>query len=63
MARAGVYHPYACASGICGACEATVLSGEPDHRDYVLTDAQRSEGHCMVVCVSRASSVELELDL
>ena len=63
MSRAGVYHPYACAAGICGACEATVVSGEPDHRDYILTDSQRDEGKRIVLCVSRSLSEVLELDL
>ena len=63
MSRAGVYHPYACVAGICGAREATVLSGEPDHRDYILTNAQRGQGKRIVLCVSRSLSPELVLDL
>lgn len=63
MWRAGVSHPYSCAAGICGACEAIVVSGEPDHRDYILTDVQRTEGRRIVLCCSRSNSPELVLDL
>ena len=63
MWRAGVQHPYSCGAGICGACEAVVVSGEPDHRDYVLTDKQRNEQRRIVLCCSRSLSQELVLDL
>ena len=59
---AGIAWPHACREGLCGSCEAGVLSGTVDHRDYVLSDAQREGGACMMVCVSRASGV-LELDI
>jgi phthalate 4,5-dioxygenase reductase subunit len=50
-----------CESGTCGTCRTKVLEGEPDHRDLVLTDAER---RCeMTVCVSRARSDELVLEL
>ena len=38
-----------------------VRAGEPDHRDLVLTDAERKRE--MTVCVSRAHSPELVLEL
>ncbi|KNE28997.1 PDR/VanB family oxidoreductase [Achromobacter spanius] len=59
---AGIAWPHACREGLCGSCEAGVLSGAVDHRDYVLSDAQREGGACMMICVSRASGV-LELDI
>ena len=52
LERAGVGVPYACRAGSCGACVTTVLSGELDHRDTLLSDAERAEGK-MLVCVSR----------
>ena len=52
-----------CGEGICGTCEATVLSGEIDHRDSVLTDRQRAAGNTMMTCVSRANGDRLVLDL
>lgn len=53
---------YSCEEGYCGTCEAMVLEGEPDHRDTVLTDEEKAEGK-MMLCVSRAKSKRLVLDL
>ena len=52
-----------CRQGICGTCEVAVLSGEPDHRDALLEDHERQAGGCMFICVSRARSDRLVLDL
>ncbi|MEP7182682.1 MAG: PDR/VanB family oxidoreductase [Betaproteobacteria bacterium] len=52
--------PSSCESGTCGTCRTRLLGGEADHRDLVLTDAERAD-HVMV-CVSRARSDELVLD-
>jgi ferredoxin-NADP reductase len=52
-----------CRQGICGTCETTVLDGEPDHRDALLDDAERQANDCMFICVSRARSDRLVLDL
>jgi len=51
-----------CEQGICGACRTTVLAGEPDHRDELLSTAERAAG-AMLICVSRAASERLVLDL
>ncbi len=53
--------PSSCESGTCGSCRMKVRAGEPDHRDLVLTDAERRRE--MTVCVSRAHSPELVLEL
>jgi ferredoxin-NADP reductase len=63
LGRCGVAEPTSCGEGICGTCETKVLSGEPDHRDFVLSDAERAAGGSMFVCVSRSRSAELVLDL
>ncbi|WP_196148688.1 PDR/VanB family oxidoreductase [Nocardia bovistercoris] len=52
-----------CAEGTCGSCETIVLAGRPDHRDSVLTDAERAAGDRMMVCVSRCLGSRLVLDL
>jgi ferredoxin-NADP reductase len=52
-----------CLEGICGTCEATVLEGVPDHRDSLLTDAERASGNVILTCVSRSRSEKLVLDL
>ncbi|MCM2563165.1 PDR/VanB family oxidoreductase [Lutimaribacter sp. EGI FJ00015] len=54
---------YDCQRGDCGICQAEVISGEPDHRDVVLSDAEKSGGKLMQICVSRAKSARLVLDL
>ena len=52
-----------CEEGLCGTCLTNVLDGEIDHRDSVLSDAQRAEGRLMLVCVSRSRGGRLTLDL
>lgn len=52
-----------CEEGYCGTCETRVLKGVPDHRDTVLTDDERATNELMMVCVSRATTDELTLDL
>ncbi|MFH8343477.1 PDR/VanB family oxidoreductase [Streptomyces sp. NPDC018045] len=53
--------PYSCEQGFCGTCQQRVLSGEVDHRDELLTDAERDDS--MLICVSRARGERLVLDL
>lgn len=60
---AGVMVPFGCRDGLCGSCLTHVCSGEPDHRDQVLTDAERKSGTVMMICVSRAKGGQIELDL
>jgi ferredoxin-NADP reductase len=52
-----------CEQGTCSACETVVLDGVPDHRDTVLTPRERAAGRHMMICVSRAISDRLVLDL
>ena len=59
----GIEHPFSCREGLCGTCLTNVLSGEPDHRDYVLTDQERASGKLMTICCSRSKSPILLLDL
>ncbi|MBA2960615.1 MULTISPECIES: PDR/VanB family oxidoreductase [Ramlibacter] len=55
--------PFACREGLCGTCETAVCEGEPEHRDYVYPPSQRDTLRTMLVCVSRAKSARLVLDL
>lgn len=57
----GVQVPSSCESGTCGSCKTRLLDGEADHRDLVLMDDEKAD-HIMV-CVSRARSPTLVLDL
>jgi vanillate O-demethylase ferredoxin subunit len=63
LLAAGVDAPYSCMGGVCRACVTTVVSGIPDHRDFVLSDAERESGDKIILCCSRAKSKELVLDL
>lgn len=58
---AGVWAPFECRRGSCGSCMTRVLDGRPDHRDSCLTDQLRATHICL--CVSRAQSTHLTLDL
>jgi len=58
---AGVDVPSSCEMGICGTCETRVVAGEVDHRDSLLTDAEREAGDVMMICVSRAACSRLVL--
>ncbi|MEX0502265.1 2Fe-2S iron-sulfur cluster-binding protein [Alphaproteobacteria bacterium LSUCC0719] len=52
-----------CADGLCGVCKCGVISGEVEHRDFVLSDRQRADS--IILCQSRAAKEDgvLELDL
>lgn len=63
LRRSGLEHASSCEMGICGTCEATVLEGEVDHRDDLLTEAEKASNSCMMTCVSRACGAKLVLDL
>jgi ferredoxin-NADP reductase len=51
-----------CQEGICGTCIMQVLGGVPEHRDNVLSSAERASGEVMAVCVSRTRGPRLVLD-
>lgn len=59
----GVPVDLSCEQGICGACLTPVLGGLPDHRDEVLSTAEREANDQMTICCSRARTAELTLDL
>ncbi|MEU6103360.1 PDR/VanB family oxidoreductase [Streptomyces flaveolus] len=60
---AGVEVLFSCTEGTCGTCETEVVEGTPDHRDSVLTEAERDAGETMLICVSRCRGRRLVLDL
>ncbi|MFJ2931613.1 PDR/VanB family oxidoreductase [Streptomyces sp. NPDC087219] len=61
--NAGIDVDSSCRDGICGSCETRVLDGTPDHRDFLLSEAERTAGATMMICVSRCASGRLVLDL
>jgi ferredoxin len=52
-----------CSDGICGVCKCGLVSGDVEHRDFVLSNAQR-EGQ-IILCQSRAAAKDgtVEIDL
>ena len=63
LKREGIKVTCSCQSGTCGTCETVVLAGTPEHRDFVLSEEERELNETMMICVSRALSAELVLDL
>jgi tetrachlorobenzoquinone reductase len=53
---AGLEVPCSCQQGICGTCETRIVSGEVDHRDSILSSAERAANQTMMTCVSRAKA-------
>lgn len=49
----GVKVDVKCSDGICGVCKCRLISGEVEHRDFVLSRAQRREA--VILCQSRAA--------
>ncbi|MEU1196305.1 PDR/VanB family oxidoreductase [Streptomyces sp. NPDC005813] len=60
---AGIGVASSCRDGICGSCETRVLDGTPDHRDFLLSEAEHTANATMMICVSRCASGRLVLDL
>ncbi|GAA3884325.1 PDR/VanB family oxidoreductase [Leifsonia kafniensis] len=61
--EAGASVIYSCMEGTCGTCETRIVCGEADHRDSILTDDEKNANEMMMICVSRAKSARLELEL
>jgi vanillate O-demethylase ferredoxin subunit len=49
--------------GDCGLCQVGVIEGIPDHRDYILSEHERSGNKIMQICISRAKTPRLILVL
>jgi|TARA_R110000868_G_scaffold87644_3_gene244906 ferredoxin-NADP reductase len=60
---AGIAVDCSCREGVCGSCEVAVLEGDIDHRDGVLTKAEKAANNTMMICVSGCKSNRLVLDL
>lgn len=53
LAQNGVHVDVKCADGICGVCKCDLIAGEVEHRDFVLSKAQRQGA--VILCQSRAA--------
>lgn len=63
LEEVGIYVASSCREGTCGSCETAVVAGTPEHHDSLLTEAERAAGDTMMICVGRAVSASLTLDL
>lgn len=61
--RAGVTIDSLCREGVCGTCEVAILEGEADHRDQYLDDDEKAAQKTILLCVSRARTPRLVIDL
>jgi len=63
LLAAGIHVDVKCSDGLCGVCKCQVLSGEVEHRDFVLSNKARETQ--MILCQSRASDPDgiIEIDL
>lgn len=63
LTEAGINIDVKCSDGICGVCKCDLVSGAVEHRDFVLSKAQRESA--VILCQSRAAEPEglIEIDL
>lgn len=61
--EAGVEAPYMCRGGVCGVCETCVVEGEVEHHDHFLSAEDKAGNKKMMICVSRAKSRRIVVDL
>nr|WP_271213018.1 PDR/VanB family oxidoreductase [Rhodococcus wratislaviensis]GLK39935.1 ferredoxin [Rhodococcus wratislaviensis] len=59
----GITVETSCREGTCASCETSVIEGEVCHRDSVLSVSEREQSVSIMLCVSRARSDLLVLDL
>jgi ferredoxin-NADP reductase len=55
--------PHDCKRGECGVCQVCVLEGLPEHRDYYLSERERSTNKFIQICISRSRTPVLVLDM
>ena len=63
LIEAGMPIDVKCSDGLCGVCKCTLVSGAVEHRDFVLSKAQRETA--IILCQSRAAEPDgvIEIDL
>jgi vanillate O-demethylase ferredoxin subunit len=61
LARSGIEIPTSCQSGLCGTCKTRYISGEVEHGDCILSDAEHQE--YLTPCISHIKSGTLLLDI
>lgn len=53
LEKAGIEVDVKCSDGLCGVCQCGYLSGDVEHRDFVLSKAQKADR--IILCASRAA--------
>jgi vanillate O-demethylase ferredoxin subunit len=61
LAREGIEVPTSCQSGLCGTCKTRYISGDIEHGDCILSEAEHEE--YLTPCISHIKSGTLVLDL
>ncbi|MFT7106440.1 MAG: reductive dehalogenase [Yoonia sp.] len=61
LIAAGVHVDVKCADGLCGVCKCGVISGDVEHRDFVLSKGQQKAA--MILCQSRAAQAGATLKI
>lgn len=61
LREAGIRTVSSCESGTCGTCRTRLVNGDVEHRDMVLMDEEKRDN--IMICVSRAASGDLVIDL
>lgn len=63
LTAAGIAVDVKCSDGLCGVCKCGLVSGDVEHRDFVLSSAQRETS--IILCQSRARDPGgmIEIDL
>jgi len=61
LAENGVHVDVKCSDGICGVCRCKLVAGEVEHRDFVLSRAQRKVS--IILCRSRAATEGGEIEI
>ena len=63
LAEHGIHVDVKCSDGICGVCKCGLIGGDVEHRDFVLSKAQRKQA--IILCQSRATEADgvIEIDL
>ncbi|MBL4759199.1 MAG: oxidoreductase, partial [Rhizobiales bacterium] len=59
LAENGIHIDVKCADGICGVCKCDLVSGDVEHRDFVLSKKQRETA--IILCQSRAMEPDGEI--
>ena len=59
----GIHVPNSCRQGVCGTCEVRLLAGRADHRDMILTEAEKAANETIFVCCSGSIDPSLTLKL